>query len=74
MEQKLNGKKPKKMIEKKGPIRLPKEYWTGYKLHKSTATCFYCMGERATINIDGKQYPPIGTDGATVVICNTLHI
>jgi len=70
----MDNKRPKKKDKKKGPAPLPEEYWTGYKLHKQAQTCFYCMGERATINIDGKQYPPIGADGATVVICNTLHL
>lgn len=68
-ERKAKGKKK----QKKTPP-LPKEYWTGFKLHKQTQTCFYCIGERATIDIDGKQYPPIGADGATVVICNSLHL
>lgn len=63
-----------KQRKKKDPISPPEGYWTGYKSHKSTITCFYCIGERANINIEGTVYPPIGADGATVVICNTLHL
>ncbi len=63
----------KKEKAKKAPP-LPKEYWTGYKLHEQTETCFYCMGERATFDIKGKRYPALGADGATVVVTNAMHL
>lgn len=63
-----------KQRKKKGSIPPPEGYWTGYESHNPKITCFYCMGERANINIKGTVYPPIGADGATIVICNTLHL
>ena len=53
---------------------IPNEFWTGYKMHDSKRCCFYCIGERATIKIGKTVYPPLGADGSTVVINNTLHL